>query len=89
MKWFGEGERNTKFFHSYMNGKRKRLNISELQTAQGDVITIRENVRAEAASFFEEQFRQENNENGYRCLDEIPKLTTEVKNEDMLKISNA
>lgn len=38
MRWFGEGDKNTKFFHSYVNGRRKKLNILESHTEQGDII---------------------------------------------------
>lgn len=56
MKLFGKGDRNTKFFRSYLNRRRKKLNISEIQMEQGDTITLRENICAEAVSFYEKQF---------------------------------
>lgn len=33
MKWFEEGHRKTKFFHSYVSGRRRKLAITEIQTA--------------------------------------------------------
>lgn len=38
MRWFVDGDRNTKFFHAYINGKRRRLRIDEIITMEGDVI---------------------------------------------------
>jgi len=35
MKWFSDGDRYTKFFHSYVKGKRKKLHIDEIVTDQG------------------------------------------------------
>lgn len=58
MRWFGEGDRNTKFFHSYVNGRRKKLNIAEIQTEQGDNITMGKNIGAEAGSYFETNLKK-------------------------------
>lgn len=30
MKWFVKGDRNSKFFHSYVQGKRRKLHITEI-----------------------------------------------------------
>ncbi|KAK4723823.1 hypothetical protein R3W88_026602 [Solanum pinnatisectum] len=35
MKWFSNGDKNTKFFHSYVKGRRKKLHISEIENDQG------------------------------------------------------
>lgn len=53
MRWFGQGDRNTTFFHSYVNGRKKKLNIFEIQMAQGDTITMGENIDVKVVSFYE------------------------------------
>ncbi|KAK4723627.1 hypothetical protein R3W88_026406 [Solanum pinnatisectum] len=52
MKWFKDGNRNTKFFHNYVKWRRQKLLISEITTAQGDTVTGNENIGMEAVSFF-------------------------------------
>lgn len=36
MHWFKDGDRNTKFFHAYMNGRRMNLRINEIQNDQNE-----------------------------------------------------
>ncbi|XP_055800398.1 uncharacterized protein LOC129869822 [Solanum dulcamara] len=36
MEWFKEGERNTKFFHTIVRGRRSRLRINRIQDEDGD-----------------------------------------------------
>lgn len=38
MHWFKEGDRNTKFFHSHVKGKRKGLWIQNIEDEQGNVL---------------------------------------------------
>ncbi|XP_070039777.1 uncharacterized protein [Nicotiana tomentosiformis] len=35
MTWFGEGDRNIIFFHNYVNGKRKKLQLKRIQYGDG------------------------------------------------------
>lgn len=35
MKWFNDDDRNTKEFHSYVKGRRRRLHINEIEDSQG------------------------------------------------------
>ncbi|KAH0705857.1 hypothetical protein KY285_010386 [Solanum tuberosum] len=39
IRWFQDGDKNTKFFHAYVNGRRRKLQISEIKTRQGDTVT--------------------------------------------------
>lgn len=80
IRWFGDGDRNTKFFHSYVNGRRRRLTITEIQTAQGDIISFEENIEAEAVAFYEEQFREDIFHRDLSMLDCISSLVTEEQN---------
>lgn len=34
MKWFKDGKRNTKFFYTVVNGRRKMLRISRIQNVE-------------------------------------------------------
>ncbi|XP_059292522.1 uncharacterized protein LOC132045978, partial [Lycium ferocissimum] len=34
--WFAEGDRNTRFFHNLVNGRRKRLQIKRIQNSNGE-----------------------------------------------------
>uniref|UniRef100_A0A0V0IHV1 Putative ovule protein n=1 Tax=Solanum chacoense TaxID=4108 RepID=A0A0V0IHV1_SOLCH len=35
MKWFQDGDRNTKFFHSYVKGRRRKLHIQKYKLGRG------------------------------------------------------
>ncbi|KAG5632942.1 hypothetical protein H5410_004659 [Solanum commersonii] len=39
MRWFKDGDRNTKFFHAFVNRRRRKMQISVIKTRQGDTIT--------------------------------------------------
>ncbi|KAH0662438.1 uncharacterized protein [Solanum tuberosum] len=36
MAWFKDGERNTKLFHTYVKGRRKRLRVNRIQNDEGE-----------------------------------------------------
>lgn len=39
IRWFKDGDRNTKFFHSYVKERRTKMQLSEIQTMQGDMVS--------------------------------------------------
>lgn len=57
MRWFKDGHKNTRFFHNYVKGRRKKLHVAEIQIGQGEVVYNSDDVGAEAISFFEEKFK--------------------------------
>ncbi|KAH0778846.1 hypothetical protein KY290_005273 [Solanum tuberosum] len=54
MKWFKGGDRNTKFFHAYVKGKRRKLQVVHILTNQGDRISTAQNIGEEAVNVFRE-----------------------------------
>ncbi|XP_049399723.1 uncharacterized protein LOC125863750 [Solanum stenotomum] len=83
MKWFKEGDRNTKFFHAYVKGKRRKLQVVDILTNQGDKISTTQNIGEEAVNAFREKFRENQETTNYDMLEYIPTLINEEQNADM------
>ncbi|XP_049368194.1 uncharacterized protein LOC125833087 [Solanum verrucosum] len=58
MRWFTDGDRNTKFFHAYVKGRRRKLKIREIKTIQGDTINSPQNIGEEVVNVFRDQFKE-------------------------------
>uniref|UniRef100_M1AL69 RNA-directed DNA polymerase (Reverse transcriptase); Ribonuclease H n=1 Tax=Solanum tuberosum TaxID=4113 RepID=M1AL69_SOLTU len=86
MKWFTEGDMNTKFFHSYVKGRRKRLHIAKIVTEQGITLTSNDQIGQAALEFFGEQFRENDYVDDYAMLDHIPRCITEEENDAMCSL---
>ncbi|XP_059310243.1 uncharacterized protein LOC132061439 [Lycium ferocissimum] len=59
MRWFKDGDRNTKFFHSYVKGRRKKLALHSIQNSQGDWINSNNDIEQDAVSFYHNLFSNE------------------------------
>ncbi|XP_060195138.1 uncharacterized protein LOC132624361 [Lycium barbarum] len=81
MQWFKDGDRNTKFFHAHVNGKRKKLHIKRIQDQHGVWVEQEPEIIQEAIRFYEDQFTEEQVPNNFELLDNIPKLITAEQNE--------
>lgn len=88
MKWFKDGDKNTRFFHNYVKGRRKKLKLIEIQTGQGDVINNSENIWTEAVMYFEDQFKEEICQEGDEMLEVIPKLISAEQNVELSRPSS-
>ncbi|KAH0742871.1 hypothetical protein KY290_030864 [Solanum tuberosum] len=85
MKWFKEGDANTKFFHSYVTGRRKKLHIAETVTEQGITVQSNEQIGKASVDFFAAQFTEDNDNSDYNMLDYIPRSISNAENEDMIR----
>ncbi|XP_070048941.1 uncharacterized protein [Nicotiana tomentosiformis] len=56
IKWFVKGEVNSKFFHSIVKGRMKRLSLKKIRLNDGNWIEGDEDITNEAISFFQNQF---------------------------------
>ncbi|XP_049406079.1 uncharacterized protein LOC125869665 [Solanum stenotomum] len=63
--WFENGDKITKFFHSMVKGRRKRLHLNRIRNSKGTWIEEEGEIATEAINFYNAQFRIE----GY-----LPKL---------------
>ncbi|XP_019257601.1 PREDICTED: uncharacterized protein LOC109235804 [Nicotiana attenuata] len=58
MSWFKDGDRNTKFFHAQVRGRRKKLQLSRIQNSQGVWIDDETDIATEAIQLFQDQFSE-------------------------------
>lgn len=52
MTWFAEGDRNSNFFHNYVNGKRQKLQLKWIQNADGNWLEDQEHMANAAIEFY-------------------------------------
>ncbi|XP_019253967.1 PREDICTED: uncharacterized protein LOC109232667 [Nicotiana attenuata] len=52
MSWFKDGDRNTKFFHAQVRGRRKRLQLKRIQDSNGSWLEEDEQIAEEAVNFY-------------------------------------
>ncbi|XP_060195363.1 uncharacterized protein LOC132624632 [Lycium barbarum] len=86
MLWFQDGDRNTKFFHAHVNGKRRKLQLQRIQDHPGTWLDTEEEIAQEAIRFFSDQFKEENIPTDFSMLDKIPKMVTEEQNQQLYEM---
>lgn len=59
MRWLQDGDRNTKFFHACVRGRKRKLQVTEIATDQGAVINQEDVMGSEAVTFYSKQFQAE------------------------------
>ncbi|XP_060202715.1 uncharacterized protein LOC132631129 [Lycium barbarum] len=79
--WFSEGDRNTRFFHNLVNGRRKRLQVNRIQISDGEWIEDKEQLAAEEVDFFQQQFTQEKGALDFGMLMHIPQMVSSESND--------
>lgn len=77
MKWFKDGERNTKFFHSVVKGRRSRLKVSRIQNEEGEWMENQNDIAEAAVEFYKDQFTRQDHDIDWDILNDLPKLINE------------
>ncbi|KAH0757928.1 hypothetical protein KY290_021421 [Solanum tuberosum] len=86
MKWFKERDRNTKFFHSYVRGRRKKLHIESIKDIRGVEVHSNDQKGEIEVEYFQNQFSEEERHRDYGLLQHIPRLISEEQNEEMFQL---
>lgn len=76
MQWFKDGDRNTKFLHAHVNGKRKKLQLKRIQDVNGNWLESEEEINQEAIRFYSDQFAENHTPTNFDIMDHIPQLIT-------------
>ncbi|XP_060182297.1 uncharacterized protein LOC132611960 [Lycium barbarum] len=77
IQWNLDGDRNTRYFHSIVKGRRKRLLLTRIQNADGEWVDNVDDIATEAISFYQNQFSQESGRVDSNLLDHIPERISE------------
>ncbi|KAG5574502.1 hypothetical protein H5410_054636, partial [Solanum commersonii] len=72
MKWFQDGDSNTKFFHTIMNNKRRRLVLKKIKKDDNTWIEGSDEIAKEAINFFESQFSKDDSHKDFSILNCLP-----------------
>lgn len=86
MSWFKEGDRNTKFFHSYVRGRRKKLRLDRIKDIRGHEVTNNFQMGEAAIEYFQGQFLEEGSNQEVDMLHIIPKLIEDGQNVEMIEL---
>ncbi|XP_060216785.1 uncharacterized protein LOC132644224 [Lycium barbarum] len=80
MQWFQDGDRNTKKFHAYVQGRRKRMQIRRIQGEYGSWIEEEGGIIVEAIRFYTAQFTKEEDPKDFEILKDLPRMVFEEDN---------
>ncbi|KAG5601718.1 hypothetical protein H5410_033088, partial [Solanum commersonii] len=85
-EWFDNGEGNTRFFHSIVKGRRKRLHLQRIQNRQGVWLEEEEAIVVESIDFYQKQFTQERDATDFPLPRHNPTLINAEENSILCRI---
>ncbi|XP_009796364.2 uncharacterized protein [Nicotiana sylvestris] len=85
MAWFQNGDRNTKFIHAQVRGRRKCLLLKRIQASNGMWLEEQETIAEEAVRVFTAQFHEDAMPNNFDIINHIPQLITPEQNLDLIR----
>nr|XP_016481434.1 PREDICTED: uncharacterized protein LOC107802438 [Nicotiana tabacum] len=86
MTWFVEDDRNTRFFHNHINGKRQKFQLKGIHNNAGARTDTQTTMADTAAEFFQKQFTQQDEPTNFDLLDNIPSMVSTEKNLELCRI---
>ncbi|XP_049406447.1 uncharacterized protein LOC125870147 [Solanum stenotomum] len=80
LQWFREGDANTKYFHSLMRGRRRKLFIHQISNESGEWIQGDVNIARATCAHFQNIFTGHQDNINEEILQCIPRLITDEQN---------
>lgn len=84
IKWYVEGEVNSKFYHFVVNGRKNILTLKKIRKDDGEWIEGDDDIANEVVDFFQKQFTWENHDPDLSIINCIPKLITDEDNKILI-----
>ncbi|KAH0765178.1 hypothetical protein KY285_001049 [Solanum tuberosum] len=88
LQWFKEGDTNSKYFHSIMRGRRRKLFIHKICTAEDAWIQGEENIAKAACDYFQNIFSGHEDRIREEIPNYIPRMVTEEQNQTLQQMPN-
>ncbi|XP_049358013.1 uncharacterized protein LOC125822632 [Solanum verrucosum] len=88
LQWFKEGDCNTKYFHSLIRGRRRRLFIHKLIREDGEWIQGDDVIAETACDHFQKIFTGDNNFINEGAQDCIPRMINKEQNYSLTAMPN-
>ena len=86
LQWFKDGDTNSKYFHSIIRGRRRKLFIHKIVTKEGDWIQGENNIAHEVCEHFKTIFIGENKYIEEQHLECIPKMVNQDHNTQLTEL---
>ncbi|XP_055814172.1 uncharacterized protein LOC129883562 [Solanum dulcamara] len=83
LQWFKEGDKNSKYFHAIIRGRRRKLFIHRIQNDEGNWLQGDDDIARAACDHFQNIFTGEDTHIQEDALQCIPKLITDDQNRDL------
>ena len=83
--WLKEGDKNTKYFHAMVEGRRRRNTISVLQKSGGDWCKSGKDIEEEIEGYFRGLFTSSNPQLFDTVLEGIPQVITRQMNQRLVR----
>ncbi|XP_055835240.1 uncharacterized protein LOC129903721 [Solanum dulcamara] len=83
LQWFKEGDKNSKYFHAIIRGRRRKLFIHRIQNDEGNWLQGDDDIARAACDHFQNIFTGEDTHIQEDALQCIPKLVTDDQNRDL------
>ncbi|XP_060202298.1 uncharacterized protein LOC132630740 [Lycium barbarum] len=81
VKWQSEGDKNTRFFHSLVNGRRNRMQLNRIQNDEGAWLEDRDQISTVAVYFYQQQFSSTPTSSDYSILEHVQEAITQDQND--------
>ncbi|XP_055824484.1 uncharacterized protein LOC129893019 [Solanum dulcamara] len=88
LQWFKEGDKNSKYFHAIIRGRRRKLFIHRIQNDEGNWLQGDDDIARAACDHFQNIFTGEDTHIQEDALQCIPKLVTDDQNRDLQALPN-
>nr|XP_009792450.1 PREDICTED: uncharacterized protein LOC104239503 [Nicotiana sylvestris] len=85
LQWFKEGDANSRYFHSLIRGRRRKLYIHKIKNEEGEWIQGDENIGKVACEYFHELFSDNDSIIREDLLSIIPTMITNDDNDNLTK----